>query len=141
MKAIVMIFALAFVSSAFAQTPDAPQPKTFTRSSSIEMTLLGAAISVDAFSSYKSPELNPIARPFISSKTGTAAYFGASFAGLVYANHLLRNHPRWRHVMNWSVIGSESFLAAHNLNLSPRNQPIQQQPIVVNSPCLKCRAN
>lgn len=108
---------LLSVAAQAQDLPEAPKPrqKTFT----VELALAGAAISADGYSSYKiSGEINPVARPFVSSTAGTAAYFGGSFAVLLYGNRLLRNHPRMRHLMNWSVIAGESAWAAHNLTRS-----------------------
>lgn len=109
-----------------SQTPETPAP-TFSTSSKIEMLLAGAAIAGDAYTTRRFNDLgyrdrNFLARPFVSSNAGTVAYFGASFSGVVLSNRMLRNHPRLRHVLNWTVIGGETFAAAHNASFLARVQ-------------------
>jgi len=103
---------------AHAQTAET-SAATFSTSSKIEMSLAGAAIAGDAYTTRRFNDLgyrdrNFLARPFVSSNAGTVAYFGASFSGVVIGNRILRNHPRLRHVLNWTVIGGETFATAHN---------------------------
>ena len=114
------------------------------------MTLAATAISADAVTTRNisgfrfpgfTPEANPIARPFISSNAGTVAYFSAAAGGVVWGNHLLRNHPRWRHAFNWTVIASETSLAVWNHEISVKESRIRscsalwvQQGIIV-PPC------
>jgi hypothetical protein len=116
-KHLTIVLLALTASTCFAQT--------FTKSSTIEMTLAAGALSADAYTTYSFPkgivEMNPVARPFVSSKVGTTAYFGTSFAGLVLANRLLRNHPRLRHTANWSLIAVEGFMAVRNSRLRPLN--------------------
>lgn len=120
--ATLVFLAVAFVSaSAQGQTT---QP-IFSTSSKIEMSLAGVAIAGDAYTSRRFTDLgyqdrNFVARPFVSSNAGTVAYFGASFSGVVLGNRMLRNHPRLRHVLNWSVIGGEAFATAYNAGFLAR---------------------
>lgn len=114
---LYFLAALALSISSQAQS-------TFTRSSTIEMTLAAGAIASDAFTTHRFVEMqyqeaNPVARPFLKSTPGYVAYFGGSFGAVVLGNHLLRNHPRWRHVLNWSVIATESTVSVTNMRLSP----------------------
>jgi hypothetical protein len=94
--------------------------RTFDRQTKIELGLVAGSMAGDAVSTGinlggRYYEMNPLARPFVGSGTGRAAYFGSGFAAIVYSNHLLRNHPRWKHALNWSVITLETYATAHNL--------------------------
>lgn len=93
--------------------------KTFTSVFNLEMGLAGLSLAADGFTTEnnKAPhwngEMNPILRKLPSTQ-GNALYFSAMFSGLVYSNHLLRNHPRLRHGLNLSVITLESFWSVYN---------------------------
>jgi hypothetical protein len=99
------------------------QPKTFTRTFTAEMSIAGLSLAADGFTTEKHrgnwKELNPVLNNFSHGPKSNAVYFSAMFSGLIYSNHLLRNHPRYRHVLNFSVIGLESFWATRN-SLQPR---------------------
>ena len=139
----VLVFVLPLAVNAADNLPSAPEPKpeaaivpvkpvvisrsaehrTFDRQTKIELGLVAGAMAGDAVSTRlmldgRHYEMNPLARPFVGNTTGSAAYFGSGFAAVLYGNHLLRNHPRWKHVLNWSVIGLETFAAAHNAGTS-----------------------
>jgi hypothetical protein len=96
--------------------------KTFNRTFDLEMGLAGISLAADGFTTEKNNrphwhEVNPV----LSSRTPakTSVYFSAMFSGLIYSNHLLRNHPRLRHVLNFSVIGLESYWSVSNA-IQPR---------------------
>lgn len=108
-----LFFALLLLACCSAHAQD------FPRSIKFELAGAAAAIAADGYTTFFmshrfTKEYNPIARPFITSKPGTVAYFGGSFAALVAGNYLLRHHTRARHVLNFSVIGWETSLAVHN---------------------------
>jgi hypothetical protein len=134
-----LVFVLPLAGYAADSLPSAPEPKpeaaivpikpvviarpvehrTFDRQTKIELGLVAGSMAGDAVSTGinlggRYYEMNPLARPFVGSETGRAAYFGSGFAAIIYGNHLLRNHPRWKHTLNWSVIALETFATAHN---------------------------
>lgn len=94
------------------------QAKTFTKTFTLEMGLAGLSLAGDGFTTEKNNrprwhEINPLVahgRP----PAVTGVYFASMFSGLIYSNHLLRNHPRLRHVLNFSTIGLESYWTARN---------------------------
>lgn len=67
-------------------------------------------------------ELNPIARPFVNSRAGTAAYFGVSFAGEMLLMRIAHkhNHHLLERLIPMLVIGSESSMVYNNYSLSQR---------------------
>lgn len=67
-------------------------------------------------------ELNPIARPFVNSRAGTAAYFGVSFAGEVFLMRFAHkhNHHLLERLIPMLVTGSESSMVYNNYSLSQR---------------------
>jgi len=137
-----LIFVLPLASYAADSLPSAPEPKpeaaivpvkpvviaiakpverrTFDRQTVIELSLVAGSLAGDAVSTgvmldRTHYEMNVLARPFVQSSGGTAVYFGSSFAAVLYGNRLLRNHPRWKHTLNWGVIALETLATAHNL--------------------------
>ncbi|MGE5325358.1 MAG: hypothetical protein ACM3SW_20995 [Actinomycetota bacterium] len=93
--------------------------RTFDRQTVIELGLVAGSLAGDAVSTgmmLNGPyyEQNVLARPFVRSAAGSAAYFGMSFSAIIYGNHLLRNHPRWKHTLNWSIIALETYATTHN---------------------------
>jgi len=94
----------------------ASHAQNFKKSTIIELTAIASTITADGFTTTwdKHYEYNPIARPFVSSTGGRTAYFGASFGAVLLTNRLLREHPKIRHVFNWAVVGSETFLSINN---------------------------
>ena len=67
-------------------------------------------------------ELNPIARPFVNSRAGAAAYFGVSYAGEVFLMRLAHKHNYHliERMIPMLVIGSESSMVYNNYSLSMR---------------------
>jgi len=95
---------------------------TYDRQTVVELGLVAGSLAGDAVSTAKFLsghyyEQNVLARPFVQSAGGSAAYFGMSFSAILYGNHLLRNHPRWKHTLNWSIIALESYATAHNARI------------------------
>ena len=138
----VLVFLLPLAGYAADNLPSAPEPKSeetivpakpvtlaiarpverpiFDRQTKIELGLVAGALVSDAVSTgamldRSHYEANPLARPFVQSSPGSALYFGSGFAAMIYGNHLLRNHPRWKHILNWSVIGLETFATVYNV--------------------------
>jgi len=90
-------------------------------SNKIELSFAAAAISGDAYTTlHNHNDFNPIVNKFAMHPAGNAAYFGGSFALLAFGNHVLRNHPRYRHALNWSVIATETFMTFHNISYQRR---------------------
>lgn len=69
-----------------------------------------------------SHEMNPIAKPFVHSRAGSAAYFGVSFAGELALMRLAhkRNHHLLERIIPMLVTGSESYVLYNNYSLSRR---------------------
>lgn len=113
---------VAVVPARPAMVAERPQRSTFDRQTVVELGLVAGSLAGDAVSTGKmlnGPyyEQNVLARPFVQSAGGSAAYFGMSFSAIIYGNHLLRNHPRWKHTLNWSIIALESYATAHNARI------------------------
>lgn len=113
---------VAVVPARPAILAERPQRSTFDRQTVVELGLVAGSLAGDAVSTGKllnGPyyEQNVLARPFVQSAAGSAAYFGMSFSAIIYGNHLLRNHPRWKHTLNWSIIALESYATAHNARI------------------------
>ncbi|HLY99091.1 MAG TPA: hypothetical protein VKT33_08495 [Candidatus Angelobacter sp.] len=67
-------------------------------------------------------ETNPIARPFVGSRAGTAVYAAGGFAALtggMYLAHRMHHHKMER-VLPWAFAGWEGFLAGWNYHYLPR---------------------
>lgn len=86
---------------------------------------LAAGLTGDALSTQKGlglpgfHEMNPIARPFVQSRTGAAFYSAASFAllgGGMYLAHKT-NHHKLERVLPLVIAGWEGFLAARNYHV------------------------
>ena len=60
-------------------------------------------------------EYNPVMRPFVHSNAAVSGWLALDAAGLIYLNHRLRNHPGWRHALNWSTVGIETGAAKVDL--------------------------
>ncbi len=118
----LILLALIFICSARAcaqDLPDHPRPKTLNR---IELSLAGLSLAADGFTTEKDnrphwKDYNPVINNFVHGPKSNAVYFSAMFGGLIYSNRLLRNHPRMRHGLNWSVIAVESYCTYHNAML------------------------
>lgn len=106
---LVMGVLLSAIGGAHAQT--------FTKSTTIELSAIAGALSVDAYSSpwQSKDEFNPVARAMTTSHAGRMVYFGGAFGGVVFANKLLSNHPRLRQAFNISMITMESGVSINNI--------------------------
>jgi hypothetical protein len=83
---------------------------------------LGVSLTADALSTQKGlaypgfTEMNPIARPFVQTRIGAAAYNAGSFgllAGLMYWAHKTEHHKLER-ILPFAVGGWEGLLSARN---------------------------
>lgn len=97
----------------------------FDLRNSMAFAALAAGLTGDALSTQKGlglpgfHEMNPIARPFVQSRTGAAFYSAASFAligGGMYLAHKT-NHHRLERVLPFVIAGWEGFLAARNYHV------------------------
>jgi hypothetical protein len=63
-------------------------------------------------------EANPLARPFVASRTGEAVYSGSSLGLLLGGMYLAHktNHHKLERVVPWVLAGWESFLTGWNLH-------------------------
>jgi hypothetical protein len=86
---------------------------------------LGASLTADALSTQKGlaypgfVEMNPIARPFVQSRMGAAAYNAGSFgliAGLMYWAHRTEHHKLER-ILPFALGGWEGLLSARNYHV------------------------
>jgi hypothetical protein len=104
--------------------PAQPPHKFFDLKNSLAIASFGAALAGDSYSTQRSlayprlHELNPVARPFVSSRSGEIVYSGASFVlfgGGMYLAHRTAHHKLER-LAPWIVAGWEGFLAGWNLH-------------------------
>jgi hypothetical protein len=103
----------------------APPPHKFLDlKNSLAMGAFGAALAADSYSTQRGlaypqiRELNPIARPFVSSHAGQVAYSGAAFglfAGGMYLVHR-SGHHRVERIAPWIAAGWEAALAGWNMH-------------------------
>jgi hypothetical protein len=102
--------------------PARPTHKFLDVKNSLAIAAFGTALAGDSYSTQRGlaypqlRELNPVARPFVSSRAGEIAYSGASFAlfgGGMYLAHRTGHH-RIERVAPWIAAGWEGFLAGWN---------------------------
>ncbi|MGE5323752.1 MAG: hypothetical protein ACM3SW_12865 [Actinomycetota bacterium] len=97
----------------------------FDMRNSIAFAALAAGLTGDALSTQKGlglpgfHEMNPIARPFVNSRTSAAFYSAASFALLGSGMYLAHktNHHKLERVLPLVIAGWEGFLAVRNYHL------------------------
>jgi hypothetical protein len=102
-----------------------PTPHRFLDlKNSLAIGAFGAALAADSYSTQRGlaypqiRELNPVARPFVSSRTGQVAYSGAGFAffaGGMYVAHRTSHH-RMERIAPWIAAGWEGVLAVWNMH-------------------------
>ncbi len=105
-----------------------PQPRThgfFDSRNRLGFATLGASLTADALSTQKGlaypgfVEMNPIARPFVQTRIGAAAYNAGSFglvAGLMYWAHKTEHHKLER-ILPLAVGSWEGLLSARNYHV------------------------
>lgn len=111
-----------------------PEPHRFIdRTNSLAFMSLAGSLSADALSTQRGlayprfHEMNPLARPFVQTRTGAAFYTAGSFAflsGGMYLAHKTSHH-KLEKITPFVISGWEAFLAARNYHLVSK---------VVNSP-------
>src|SRR6266849_8064717 len=95
------------------------------RTNSLAFACLAGSLSADALSTQKGlafprfHEMNPLARPFVQTRTGAAFYTAGSFAFLTGGMYLAHktNHHKLEKITPFVISGWEAFLAARNYHL------------------------
>ena len=119
----------AFVAAppaAFIKLKTPPRTHSFFDArNTLGFATLGASLTADALSTQKGlaypgfAEMNPIARPFVQSRTGAAVYNAGSFglmAGLMYWAHKTEHHKLER-ILPFAVGSWEGLLSARNYHV------------------------
>lgn len=111
------------------KTPPKPH-RFFDVQNSLGLTAMAGSLIADALSTQKGlafpnfHEMNPLARPFVQTRSGAAAYSAGSFAllaGAAYAMHKTHHH-KLEHVFPFAVAGWEGFLSARNYHVIAANK-------------------
>jgi hypothetical protein len=101
------------------------QPRThnfFDAQNTFGLASVGVSLTADALSTQKGlaypgfTEMNPIARPFVQTRLGAAAYNAGSFglvAGLMYWAHRTEHHKLER-ILPFAIGSWEGLLSARN---------------------------
>jgi hypothetical protein len=117
-------------ANAFVVLKTPPQHKFFDTRNTFGLTALAASLTADALSTQKGlaypgfREMNPIARPFVQTRAGAAAYSAGSFAflaGTMYAAHKTRHH-KLEHIFPFAIAGWEAALSARNYHVIAVNK-------------------
>jgi hypothetical protein len=124
----------AFVApppAAFIKLKQPPRVHSFFDSrNTLGFATLGASLTADALSTQKGlaypgfVEMNPIARPFVQSRAGAAAYNAGSFglmAGLMYWAHK-KEHHKLERILPFAIGSWEGLLSARNYHLIATRQ-------------------
>ncbi|MFL6314721.1 MAG: hypothetical protein ACJ71W_21660 [Terriglobales bacterium] len=132
MKRLIAIALLMIASLCHGQTlPEAPKPHRFMDRANRGLitasaaTIVGDALSGDHVQAYinfpgQSPEMNPVARPFMNSRVGVGFYFAASFAtevGLMYWLHR-HGHHRLERILPLGVTATETYWTVSNYKIA-----------------------
>ena len=97
----------------------------FDARNTLGFATLGASLTADALSTQKGlaypgfAEMNPIARPFVQSRTGAAVYNAGSFglmAGLMYWAHK-KEHHKLERILPFAIGSWEGLLSARNYHV------------------------
>ena len=122
-NSLAPIHALLALPAAVVTLKQPPRTHSFFDARNrLGFTTLGASLTADALSTQKGlaypgfVEMNPIARPFVQTRTGTAVYNAGSFglvAGLMYWAHKTEHHKLER-ILPFAVGGWEGLLSARN---------------------------
>ena len=109
--------------AAFIKLKQPPRTHSFFDSrNTLGFASLGASLTADALSTQKGlaypgfHEMNPIARPFVQTRMGAAAYNAGSFglmAGMMYWAHK-KEHHRLERILPFAVGGWEGLLSFRN---------------------------
>jgi hypothetical protein len=105
--------------------PRPTEHRFFDPTNALALSSLAAGLTADALSTQKGLsypgfyEMNPLARPFVSSRSGAAAYSAASFgllAGAMYVAHRTHHH-KFERIMPFAIAGWEGLLSARNYHV------------------------
>lgn len=117
---------LAPPPAAFIKLKTPPRAHSFFDArNTLGFATLGASLTADALSTQKGlaypgfVEMNPIARPFVQTRTGAAVYNAGSFglmAGLMYWAHKTEHHKLER-ILPLAIGGWEGLLSARNYHV------------------------
>jgi hypothetical protein len=113
-------------TNAFVVLKNPPPPHKFldTRNS-LGLTAMASSLIADALSTQKAlaypgfSEMNPLARPFVQSRSGAALYSAGSLAvltGAMFAAHKT-NHHKIERIFPFAVAGWEAALSARNYHV------------------------
>jgi hypothetical protein len=122
-NSLAPIHALLAPPAAFIKLKQPPRSHSFFDSrNTLGFATLGASLTADALSTQKGlaypgfVEINPIARPFVQSRTGAAVYNAGSFglmAGLMYWAHKTEHHKLER-ILPFAIGSWEGLLSFRN---------------------------
>ena len=125
-NSLAPIHALLAPPAAFIKLKTPPRTHSFFDSrNTLGFATLAASLTADALSTQKGlaypgfVEMNPIARPFVQTRTGAAAYNAGSFglmAGLMYWAHKTEHHKLER-ILPLAVGSWEGLLSARNYHV------------------------
>jgi hypothetical protein len=120
---LASIHALVAPPAALIKLKTPPRTHSFFDArNTLGFATLGASLTADALSTQKGlaypgfVEMNPIARPFVQSRLGAAAYNAGSFglmAGLMYWAHK-KEHHKLERILPLAVGSWEGLLSARN---------------------------
>lgn len=115
-----------------AEKPSAPEPKPVHRfldlKNSLAISSFAVTLAGDSLSTQKGlgqagyREINPVARPFVQSRTGAVVYATGSFAlvtGGMYLAHKTGHHKMER-IVPFGLAAWEGFLTARNYSVLSR---------------------
>jgi len=112
--------------AAFIKLKQPPRTHSFFDArNTLGFATLGASLTADALSTQKGlaypgfVEMNPVARPFVQSRTGAAVYNAGSFglmAGLMYWAHKTEHHKLER-ILPFAIGSWEGLLSARNYHV------------------------
>jgi hypothetical protein len=101
-----------------------PAHNFFDVKNSLAFVAVAASLAGDGWSTQRAlalpgvREVNPLARPFVSSRAGEAAYSSAGLAlvaGAMYLAHKT-NHHRWERIGPFALAGWEGLLTGWNIS-------------------------
>jgi hypothetical protein len=125
-NSLAPIHALLVTPAAVIKLKTPPRTHSFFDArNTLGFATLGASLTADALSTQKGlaypgfVEMNPIARPFVQSRMGAAAYNAGSFglmAGLMYWAHKTEHHKLER-ILPFVVGSWEGLLSARNYHV------------------------
>ncbi len=123
-NSLAPIHALLTPPTAFIKLKTPPH-RFFDARNQLGFATLGASLTADALSTQKGlaypgfVEMNPIARPFVQTRTGAAVYNAGSFglmAGLMYWAHK-KEHHKLERILPMAVGSWEGLLSMRNYHV------------------------